>query len=120
MHAAYETSKDFLSCRRVFQAVILQAIRDALITRTTMTGSERINKRNARQWLQGDSDDFREVCYSAGVDPNMVAQWWAKTEPTADAMTSIRDGLLVAINHKSFYAPRKNKPKPKGEPIAAE
>ena len=53
--------------KRLWQAVLFQAFRDA-----TYTGDgrqERIHQRKADAWIRAGGKDFRQVCSLAGMDP---------------------------------------------------
>jgi hypothetical protein len=78
----------------LFRAVIVQALADATTYRVPHgpragsqasadpTHRERVersreriidaNRDHARAWLLGNSEDFREVCHMAGLDPDAV------------------------------------------------
>lgn len=53
--------------QRVWQAVIVQALQDA--TSQSYKSEARYEKRKAKQWLLGGSNDFTIVCENAGYDP---------------------------------------------------
>ncbi len=40
--------------------------------RLNMAAVARKERNDAQEWLLGDSDDFREVCHLAGLDPGAV------------------------------------------------
>jgi hypothetical protein len=84
--------------RRLWQSVVLQAIRDALLTRTKLSGSEEVDKHQAANWLRGGSKDFNEVCSMAGLEPDAVSGWWRNIEKNLDNVTSIRASLTEATS----------------------
>ncbi|HAI17103.1 MAG TPA: hypothetical protein DCM10_03210, partial [Xanthomarina gelatinilytica] len=55
---------------RLYQAIIIQAFEDCLYT---MGGkNEAYNKKDAHEWFLNKSKDFEDICYYAGLDPDMV------------------------------------------------
>ena len=58
--------------RYLFRAVLSQAIHDAMYN-----GLDKyylIDKRNAIDWLIGNSVDFRTICHYAEIDPDMACR----------------------------------------------
>lgn len=65
--------------RRLWQSVIIQAVRDATSRahRTTRDRKElRVARHRARLWLRGQTRDFHHVCMLAGIEPEVVREWW--------------------------------------------
>ena len=63
--------------QNLWVAVIAQAFNDAS---RKIPKDEYVHWRNdtsvARQWLSGTSEDFRQVCFLAGVDYSWVKREW--------------------------------------------
>ncbi len=56
--------------QRLYQAVIIQAFEDCLYT---LGGKqEAYYKKDAHEWFLNKSSDFEEICYMAGLEPDMV------------------------------------------------
>lgn len=62
--------------RRIWQNVVLQAIRDATTQPIKDRKDSIIAHREARIWLDGQTAEFNEVCTLAGIDPEAVRRWW--------------------------------------------
>lgn len=63
-----EPTTDADHARKMWQAVILLAVEDALLT-----GAENVKERHkADSWLRGMSKNFRLVCSLAGMDPDFI------------------------------------------------
>ena len=65
-----EENKELLGMRSLWRAVITQALMDA--ASSSKKAYYIAEKAKARAWLKGDSDDFKEVCYLADMDPEYV------------------------------------------------
>ena len=65
--AAYSSDKIDCPERRLFVAVLSQAVHDAFANH--VPGLE---KRQAQAWLIGNSEDFRTICENAGRDSKYV------------------------------------------------
>lgn len=61
--------------RRLWQRVVVQAIRDLVGTKTGGPHETDTNQRLAEVWLTGGSEDFYTVCALAGVDPHALRRW---------------------------------------------
>ena len=68
------TAEEILSTQRLMQAVILQAIGDAIGSKTDSRRPNRIeiDKRLALRWFEEAGPDFEQVCEGAGLHPAMV------------------------------------------------
>lgn len=81
--------------RQMWQRVILQAVRDALSVGGVKSGQVRLQRREARDWMDGGTKDFDHVCTLAGFSPDAVREWWAsiKSNPMkfAEAGRLLRD-----------------------------
>ncbi len=56
--------------QRLYQAVIIQAFEDCLYT---LGGkNEAYHKKDAHEWFINRNKDFEEICYMAGLEPDMV------------------------------------------------
>lgn len=60
---------DAAACRRLWQAVVYNAILDAVFDRRNGHPSD---PALADKWLRSNCADFREVCDNAGMDPDFV------------------------------------------------
>ena len=56
--------------RQLWAAVILRAIHDS--HSTAMPAEDRYARRAADAWLRGNSNDYRNACALAGVDPDYL------------------------------------------------
>jgi hypothetical protein len=76
--------------RRLWQAVILQAVRDAesaTSTRRVATGDNRpMGAVHAREWLMDCGADFRRVCALAGWDAEFVSEAFRDGRLTLDRL----------------------------------
>lgn len=75
--------------QRLWQGVIVQAIRDALRTTNGRRDDEDLSKVAARDWLEGRSADFHHVCALAGVEPETVSDWWRSMKQGADQFPTL-------------------------------
>jgi hypothetical protein len=61
---------------RLYQAVIIQAFEDCLYT---LGGkNEAYYKKDAHEWFLTKGKDFEDICYYAGLDPDMVHNRYKK------------------------------------------
>ena len=78
---AYRTYGDAEACKQLWFSVIIQATRDATMRIGPKSDSTAIVWQNqARAWLRTNSEQFRDVCDLAGVDPSIVRNWWLEQE----------------------------------------
>ena len=56
--------------QRLFQAIIVQALEDAITTSNLK--KETYFKYDSHVWFVNNSDDFKEVCWGADMDPDFV------------------------------------------------
>lgn len=77
--------------KHLWQCVIIQAIRDALMDREKMTGTDLANRHAAIAWLDYANEDFRQVCEMAGFNPERISKWWKKNKHTLDRTKSIAE-----------------------------
>lgn len=68
-----ETDKSDFDCpeRALWYNVIMQAVTDAMKIRS----KDKYKRRDAQaaiDWLRGNSDDFRQVCLLADIDPDYL------------------------------------------------
>lgn len=59
--------------QRLWQSVVLQAVRDATANDSKVVTSQRA-KRSADAWLRYGGRDFRTVCALAGFDPDFIRE----------------------------------------------
>jgi len=64
------TKPKVISEQRLFLAIIVQALEDAL--NTSNFKKETYWKEDAHKWFIENSEDFQEVCWSADMDPQMI------------------------------------------------
>jgi hypothetical protein len=60
----------------LWTAVVAQALRDARIPNDTKAKGEKKARKEARDWLLGNSPDFRMACDLANLDPDAVREAW--------------------------------------------
>ena len=109
----------------VWKAVITQALMDA--ASNSHKSEAKKAKREALEWLQGDSDDFHTVCEHAGLEPSFVirrvqaalargCQWRAapQSRPSQSPRRAVPQPEIktayppVAMEYKSTpYAPQR-------------
>lgn len=72
--APFERIKEYNASPEVslYKAIITQAIIDS--TNISDTVSARMLEREAKNWLFSNSGYFREICYSAEIDPSFVVK----------------------------------------------
>lgn len=75
------------AARHLWQRVVLQALRDAIVVRKRPDSAHQAARSAAICWLDGGTADFNEVCSLAGFDPEMVRDWWQHLRSDRDAMT---------------------------------
>ena len=56
--------------QRLFQAIIVQALEDALSG--SVFKKETYWKHDAHKWFLGNTQDFQDVCWSADLDPEFI------------------------------------------------
>ena len=61
--------------QRLWQAVLGQAIRDAIME-DPQTLKSTMAKKSARFWFDSADRNFRWVCEMAGMDPDAVSEAW--------------------------------------------
>lgn len=74
------------AAQHLWQRVVLQALRDAIVPRLRPDTETQSARLSAVNWLNSGSKDFREVCSLAGFDPDMVADWWRAARRDPDKM----------------------------------
>ena len=62
--------------QRLFQAIILQAFEDALNTQSTK--QESYFKKDAHDWFLNNGDEFQNICWYAGFDPEVIHDRYKK------------------------------------------
>lgn len=74
--------------QEMWASVVQLAFSDATATSTSKTApATRLERQQARDWLVGNSRDFREVCSLAGVDPDAVREQAQKLQDLGWAVT---------------------------------
>jgi len=62
--------------QRLFQAIIVQALEDALSG--SVFKKETYWKHDAHKWFLGNTPDFQDVCWSADLDPEFIRHEYIK------------------------------------------
>ena len=62
--------------QRLFQAIIVQALEDALSG--SVFKKESYWKHDAHKWFLGNTPDFQDVCWSADLDPEFIRDEYIK------------------------------------------
>ena len=62
--------------QRLFQAIIVQALEDALSI--SVYKKETYLKHDAHKWFLGNTSDFQDVCWSADLDPEFIRNEYIK------------------------------------------
>lgn len=62
--------------QRLFQAIIVQALEDALSV--SVFKKESYWKHDAHKWFLGNTPDFQDVCWSADLDPEFIRDEYIK------------------------------------------
>lgn len=62
--------------QRLFQAIIVQALEDALSG--SVFKKESYWKHDAHKWFLGNTQDFQDVCWSADLDPEFIRREYIK------------------------------------------
>ncbi len=64
------TKTDLASNERVFRAILIQALEDAMSS--SKFKRETYWKHDAHRWFLENSQDFQEICWSADLDPEFI------------------------------------------------
>ena len=56
--------------QRLFQAILVQALEDA--TNLSNYKKETYNKHESHLWFVNNSNDFKDICWGADIDPDFV------------------------------------------------
>lgn len=78
--------------RQMWRRVIMQALRDALCTAPSRDRGSRSHRAEAQAWFEGRSSDFDHVCTLAGLDADVIREWWQ----------SVRDDQQKLDDYKRF------------------
>lgn len=85
-------------CRRLWQRVIVQAVRDLVGTHTMKSRDVEMAMDQARSWLTGGSEDYFTVCSLAGVDPFALRRWAEAHIANPHAQTSLSKLMKELMN----------------------
>lgn len=81
-----QTNPEVIKYVRIWRSVIFQAIIDA--TNCSKKKKNKMIKIKALQWLKGDTQDFKEICSHAELDPeyvkNKVTSWLQNRQENID------------------------------------
>jgi|TARA_R100001463_G_scaffold61094_2_gene113832 hypothetical protein len=64
------TKPKAFSEQRLFQAILVQALEDA--TNTSGFKKETYHKHDSHRWFIDNSEDFKDVCWGADMDPDYI------------------------------------------------
>ena len=69
--------------QHLWQRVVLQALRDAIVPRKRPDAEAQSARLSAVNWFNAAGPDFHEVCSLAGFDSDMISNWWraARRDP---------------------------------------
>lgn len=79
---------DTRQMQQLWIRVILQAVRDALGSGPIKDADGQLLRHRAREWLEGGTRDFHEVCDLAGFSGDVVSQWWLSIKDSPEAFNS--------------------------------
>lgn len=79
--------------RRMWQHVVLLAVRDAVVPYSSKDGKH--NRIAADRWLRFGGKDFRQVCTSAGLDPDFIRDAYLSGRIDYKALASAIDKRIV-------------------------
>lgn len=85
-------------CRRLWQRVVVQAVRDIVGTKTLREREYEIAQRQALNWVRSGGDDYFTVCSLAGVDPHALRRWAERHVENPNAQTSVSKLLKELMN----------------------
>lgn len=77
--------------QRLWQAVLIQAINDA-VRENPYSPEDRRAKSAAIAWLDRGKEDFREACFLAGFDPDHVRESWRSGRLTHISSKLVNEG----------------------------
>jgi hypothetical protein len=86
--------------RRLWQCVVIQALRDALLTRQCMRTGDELARHEARSWLESGGRDFELVCGMAGVEPTRLRTFWLEIKDHPSRFRSVRDAFQGVFSTK--------------------
>ena len=64
------TKSDLISEQRVFKAILIQALEDAMSL--SVFKRETYWKHDAHRWFLENGKDFQQICWSADIDPEFI------------------------------------------------
>ena len=85
-------------CQRLWQRVVVQAVRDLVGTKTLKSRDCEIAQQQAQSWLTSGSEDYYTVCSLAGVDPFALRRWADRHMSDPNAQTSVSKLLKELMN----------------------
>lgn len=98
------------SLQHMWQRVILQALRDAVANPPKMDSAQKVNRREARAWLEGRSGDFDCVCTLAGFNPDVVRNWWKGIKDDKERLDAAASRFREAATNHGYGGPRRPDP----------
>jgi len=90
--------------QRLFQAIIVQALEDAITTSNLK--KETYFKYDSHVWFVNNSDDFKDVCWGADMDPDFVRGEYFKLVDSEKIFFS--DLQLSWIRYRELYRKYRN------------
>jgi len=85
---------------RLYQAVVIQAFEDCLYN--SGGKNEAYNKKEAHDWFVDNSEDFQQVCWLGGFDPDNVRERYLKL--LKEKKIYFSDVQLYWLEYKQAYA----------------
>jgi hypothetical protein len=93
------TKTDLSAEERIFQAILVQALEDALTT--SAFKKETYWKHDAHKWFLSNCEDFKNVCWSANMDPEFIRGEYLKLiKDKKIKFTKMQNGW---INYRELY-----------------
>ena len=93
------TKTDIGAEERIFQAILVQALEDAMTNSTFK--KETYWKHDAHKWFLGNCKDFQNVCWSANLDPEFIRGEYLKlVKDKKIKFTKMQNGW---INYRELY-----------------
>lgn len=76
--------------QRLWQEVVFKTIIDAMSNQDSPCDDEWISRKQAREWMKGDTRDFFEVCTLAGIDPHFLRENFAAGKIRLEDIKTVR------------------------------
>jgi hypothetical protein len=90
--------------QRLFQAILVQALEDA--TNLSNYKKETYNKHESHLWFVNNSNDFKEICWGADIDPDFVRGEYLKL--IDDGKIKFTKFQLSWIRYRELYRQYRN------------